>query len=196
MKTHHTFKLLALAGVLAASAPAAMALSYNGAQTQGTTAVADFSSTGLMSFDIDFATGAAATLQYTVSADDLSMPLNFNAMLRNFSGLGFGGYSLVLSKGSFTHAGSVTRQFSGTTLVTTAGGSATLNFNTPEHLDVEVGNALGTTPGTSNWQLGGLQAGDSFSISVSAVPEPGTYAMWLAGLLCMGWVTQRQRKQR
>lgn len=188
------FKRLAIVGALAAACGPALALTFQSAQVQGDTVAADYSSTGLLSFDIDFSSSAAATLAYTVSADDLLAPLEFNAVLRNFTSAGITGFSLTLAPGTFAGIGSVTRQFvGGSTQVNAVGGSALLSFDSPQFLDVEIGDALGTTPGAGNWTLGGLQAGDVFSITVTPVPEPGIYAMLLAGLLWMGWTSARKR---
>jgi PEP-CTERM motif len=169
------------------------AITFEGAVTQGATVVADYSSTGLISFDIDFANLAGASLEYRIDADDLNMPVSFNAILRNFSGTGFDGYTLQLSKGSFDTVGSVTRQFGGAAQVTTSAGAATVWFSSPEFLDVELGNALGTTPGAIDWKLAGFQAGDRVILSVSAVPEPGAWALMLAGLAGVGFVARRRQ---
>ena len=182
---------ITLAALAAASAPA-LAISFEGAITQGGTVVSNYASTGLISFDIDFANTAPATLDYRVDADDLNMPLALNSLLRNLSGSGIDGYAIQLSAGSFAQTGSLTRQFGGSTVVTVLGGLATFSFSPPEYLDVEVGNALGTTPGALNWTLAGLQAGDRISLTVSAVPEPGTHALWLAGLGLVGWIARRR----
>jgi hypothetical protein len=67
-------RILLAAGLAAAVLPA-HALTFLGASTQDGSTVTDYSSTGLMSFDLDLRSFAPATLNYSVSADDLSMPL-------------------------------------------------------------------------------------------------------------------------
>jgi PEP-CTERM motif len=186
-----SFIAVAAALLLAATAPA-QAISFEGAITQGGTTVADYASTGLVSFDIDFRSVDAASLEYRIDADDLSMPLAWNAILRNFTELGIEGYSVTLSRGGFTLVGSVTRQFGGSSTATADGGSALISFSTPEFLDVEIGNALGTTPAATDWTLGGLAAGDRLTLTVTPVPEPGTWGLMAAGLGLVGWLARRR----
>ena len=193
MNTLRTLVAVAAAAACALAAAPAAAITYNGAVTQNGTTVTDYSSTGLISFDLDLKSFASATLSYTVSADDLSMPLDFSAILRNLSGAGVPGYAVSLNKGVFDVVGSVTRQFGGTTAVTAAGGTATLAFSSLEFLDVEVGNALGTTPAALDWTIGGLQAGDTLSLTVSVVPEPGGMSLLLSGVLAVAWVARRRQ---
>lgn len=185
-----TLKTLIAAAALAALAPAG-AVTFVGASTQDGTVAADFSAMGLVSFDLDFRSLAPATLTYTVGADDLTMPLEWSAILRNLTGLGLDGYTVALSAGSFAQQGTVTRQFGGSTTVTVAGGQASLLFTPPEFLDIEVGNVVGT-PATVNWTFGGLSAGDTLAITVTPVPEPGTWGLMAAGLGLVGWLARRR----
>jgi hypothetical protein len=187
-----SLKTLIAAATLAALAPAGAA-TFVGASTQDGTVVADFSAIGLVSFDIDFKSLAPATLTFSVSADDLTMPLEWSAILRNLASVGFDGYTVGLSTGSFAEPGTVTRQFGGSTAVSVAGAGAAFAFTPPEFLDIEVGNALGTTPATLNWVFGGLSAGDTLSITVTPVPEPGTWGLMAAGLGLVGWLASRRR---
>lgn len=180
--------LIALLGATLVSSPAS-ALSFEGAISQGATAVTPYVDTGLISFDIDFANTSSVSLDFRIDEEDLLQPLSLSAVLRNLTGLGLNSYTLSLDKGAFSTIGSVTRQFGGTTQVTLSGNQvAQLNFNVPEYLDIELGNALGTTSGAFNWTLTGLQAGDrvSLTVSVGAVPEPETIALMLAGLGVVG----------
>lgn len=180
------------AALAAALALPAQAVTFESALTQGATVVTDYSATGLISFDIDFATAQTAQLSYRIDAGDLLQPLALNAILRNVTGSGVPAYSLALSTGSFGLVGTVTRPFGGGTQIGVAGSTATLNFSTPELLDVQIGNPLGTTLGAIDWTLAGLQAGDRINLSVAVVPEPGSYALMLAGLAAMGFIARRR----
>jgi hypothetical protein len=157
--------------------------------------VTPYFDTSLVSFDVDFANASPVSFEFRVEESDLLQPIALNAILRNFTGQGIAAYTLVLDKGSFATVGTVTRQFGGQADVVQLGGQiAQLHFNSPEFLDVEVGNALGTTIGTVNWTLQGLQAGDrvNVTVAVGAVPEPETYAFLLAGLAVVGATLRRR----
>jgi hypothetical protein len=188
-------KTLVAAAALAALAPA-HAATFLGASTQDGTTVTDYSADGLVSFDIDFRSLAPATLNFSIGAADLAAPLSWNSILRNFAGTGLYAYVTTLGSGSFATAGTVTRQFGGSTDISWGGIQARFDFVSPEFLDVEVGNALGTTPGATNWTLAGLSAGDTLAITVTPVPEPGTWGLMAAGLGLVGWLARRRTATR
>ena len=187
--------LLALAAAAATTlALPAHAASFTGVATEGPIVAEDYSSDALISFDLDFLSQTTATLSYRITEADLGgMGLSFNAVLRNLADVGFTGYNLILSTGSFDAVGTVTRQFGGDATVSFNGAMATVRFDSPEYLDVELGDPLMSGFNQVDWAISGLSAGDRLSITVSAVPEPETYAMMLAGLAMMGWMTRRSR---
>lgn len=186
--------LAALASSALISSPV-WALSFEGAISQGATVVTPYVDTGLISFDIDFANTSSVSIDLRIDEDDLLQPLSLNAILRNFTDLGFSGYTLSLDKGAFETIGSVTRQFAGSSQVKLQGSQfAQVNFDSLEYLDVELGNALGTTPGAVDWTLSGLQAGDRVNLTISVVPEPQTLALMLAGFGALG-ASLARRKQ-
>lgn len=188
MKKH----LLALAAAsLAAVAPAHAAL-FNGVVGNTSATVADFSKDGLISFDIDFASIGSATLGYTVNAADLVNGLSLSAVLRNYTNEGINAYTFSLSSGLFGNLGTVTRQFGGLSDIAFNGADAIVKFSPMEFLDVEIGNPIGN--GGVDWSIVGLNARDTFNITVSAVPEPETLALLLSGLGAVGWITRRRRQ--
>lgn len=191
MNKHISIAVLAAAAALCSSP--ALALTFEGATTQGATVATPYVGNSLISFDLDFANAVPATLEFRIDEEDLLQPIAFNAILRNYTGRGVEGYALSIDKGRFETVGTVVRQFAGSTQVSANAGLATLYFNTPEFLDIEIGNALGTTLGAVNWTLSGLQAGDRISLTVSAVPEASTVALLLAGLLVAGRVQRRRQ---
>ncbi len=189
-----TKTLIAAALALAAALPA-QALSFEGALTQGATVATDYSSTGLLSFDLDLSSGAPAVLTWRLDEDDLLAPIGLNAIIRNYTDAGLQGLILTLDHGSFGSVGSVTRQFGGeSSSVTGGGGTRTVTFSSEEFLDVELGNALGDAGKTDRTLAqAGLQAGDRISLTVSAVPEPEQYALLLAGLAAIGLAVRRRQ---
>lgn len=185
--------LIAAALALAAALPA-QALTFEGAVTQGATVASDYSTIGLLSFDLDLANGSPAVLSWRLDDEDLLAPIAFNAVIRNYTGTGLQGLVLTLDRGSFSSVGTVTRQFGGATVVSGSGATRTITFTPEDYLDIELGNALGTG-GKTDWTLAqaGFQVGDRFSLTVSAVPEPSQVALLLAGLGAVGWVARRRR---
>lgn len=59
-----------------------------------------------------------------------------------------------------------------------------------------VGDPLTAGGGKIDWALTGFNVGDTLEISVSAVPEPETYAMLLAGLGALFAARRRQQRQQ
>lgn len=189
-------KLLATAALaLAAHLPASAALLV-GQTTTGASLATDFSTDGLVAFDLDLNDAQPVRLDFQLSAADVGGLLDLNAVLRNLSGGGIERLLISLSVGSFDHAGSVTRLFGGGgTSVALAGSSASLGFAGAEYLDVAIGNPFGDA-GLSDWRIDtrGLHAGDVLAISI-AVPEPGAVALVLSALLALGVVRVRRGRR-
>ena len=187
-------RLVAAALAAAFSAPAS-ALVLLGAQSSGATVATDYSGTGSLSFDIDFADASPVSLQYRLEAGDLLSPLGFDAVVRNYTGAGFDYLSFVLDGVVFASVGSVTRAF-GSSQAEVGGTSAELIFTPPEFLDVEIGDALGGA-GKVDWtlSLAGRSVGDVISVQVApaAVPEPSMPVL-VAMALGLAAVASKRRR--
>jgi PEP-CTERM motif len=192
---HALLTAAALCAVLSAPAHAVTLVDYTG---PAGTVVTDYSTDGLLSFDLDMASQLGTTMTFALSAADLSGPLAFNAVIRNFTGLGLDALSFSLNGTSFGSLGTVTRTFGGTatTSLDGTGQTAFVNFSSPEYLDVALGASTGVL-GQVDWSINttGLRAGDTLTIT-AAVPEPATYALMLAGFAAVGFAARRRNASK
>ena len=177
----------------------AQAATFQGV-VNGNATAQDWSTDGLISFDLDFTSMGTTTLSYVIGAADTAS-LSFNALLRNLTGSisGITGYSFMISGGEFAYSGTVTRQFGGEFLdIDFNGTSARVDINPGEFGEIEIGNVFAGTDserlGAIDWGINGLSAGDVLNISVTAVPEPESIAMLLAGLGVLGAVARRRQR--
>lgn len=190
--------LIAAAAALAL-VPAAHAVSLQGgaAQTVAGNLVDDFSTDGLLSFDLGLQTLQPVTLNFVVGAND-GGSLPFAALVSNF--LGYNVQSLNISLGNgvtFDMLGTAIPAFNSATVGLLNGSEALVSVaGVGEGVHVELGNVFGDTPGATDWMLNlnGLQAGQSFSMTITtAVPEPSAIAMVLAGLGVAAGVARRRQ---
>ncbi|MEO8297517.1 MAG: FxDxF family PEP-CTERM protein [Burkholderiales bacterium] len=164
---------------LVSAAAAALALSFAGGalavtQNAGTLTAANsstvFTTDGSFADEVQFFLSAPGTLSLSVS--DLDLPDNVGTILSNTT-ISFDLWDNI-------HPGGITNFLSGTDgpVYTIALGAGQY------HIDL-----FGQSTGTN----GGLYA---VGLSVSAVPEPESYAMMLAGLGAMGFLARRRKTQQ
>jgi hypothetical protein len=189
---------LALASVLAA--PSAHAVEYVGARFAAPAtgnAVVSYGSGDAQSFDIDFGTMTRVTLAFVTFRDEAAPSMSFSALINNFTGYNFEGLTVRLTGGAVfqSPSGSVIPTFgtlAGTVVTPT---QVAMSFSPGEPYALSFGNPLGEV-GASNWMIdfSAVESGATFGLSVTAVPEPGTYAMLLAGLGLIGTMVRRRQR--
>lgn len=190
----------AMLGLAAAvAAPAVHAVEYVGASFAAPAtgnAVVSYGSGDAQSFDIDFGAITRVTLAFVTFRDEVAPSMSFSALINNFSGYNFDGLTVRLTGGAVFQSpgGSVTPTFgtlAGTAVTPT---QVALSFSPGEPYALAFGNPLGD-PGASDWMIdfSAVESGSTFGLSVTAVPEPGTYAMMLAGLGLIGTMVRRRR---
>jgi hypothetical protein len=190
--------LFALAFALAFAltlAPAGHAAVLTGSSVHGGNTVADYSTPGAVSFDLDLEHFAPTRLDFRLEADDLLGPLSLNAIVRNLSGAALTAFDFRLEGIRFAQAGSVTPTFGTLGRISYGSDYASIDFRTPEWAEFHFGDPLGAASAT-DWLLNtaGLRAGDTFSITAE-VPEPSTAALMLSAL-CMSSLLALRRRQR
>ena len=159
-------------------------------------AVVSFGSGAAQSFDIDFGSITRVTLAFVTFRDEAAPTMSFSALINNQSGYNFDGLNMRLTGGAVfqSPSGSVTPTFgtlAGTVVTPT---QVVMSLSVGEPYALSFGNPLGEV-GASDWMIdfSAVESGATFGLSVTAVPEPGTYAMLLAGLGLIGTMVRRRR---
>lgn len=196
-----------LAGLVTAiaatfAANPAQAVDYVGAAFASPSAnnsVVSFGAGAAQSFDVNFGKLTSATLAFVTFRDEVAPTMSFNALINNLSGFNIDGLIVKLTGGAVFQMpyGTVTPTFG------TIGGTSTTPTMVSSYLSsgegfaINFGNPL-SQGGQSDWTINfsAVEAGSTFGVTISAVPEPETYAMLLAGLGLIGSMVSRRRDKR
>jgi MYXO-CTERM domain-containing protein len=184
---------LAAAIALGAALPgAASAFTIDSVAANGNGVDTSWSTASMLSVEID-AKAFPGNVSITVGVESGDPDvLRFNALLRNLVGLGLTMVDLQLGGASFAQIGGAAGTFGSLATVSGDGAAARIKLAPPEFVEVAIGD----------WFLDGQRldfgirlpaAGQSFTLGVSAVPEPGTWAMWAAGLMVVAGAARRRR---
>ncbi len=188
MKT--SFLLLASCAALLASAPA-RAISIGTVNGNGNLVDTSFSSASMLSIAIDALNTRPVSVQVLTSSSDPAV-LPLNGLLRNLIGLGISQVDLVLSGASFASMGTAAGSFGSVATVTGGGTLAQIRLAPAENFEVAFGDWFLNGAG-SDFGINLMGNNGSFTLSVSAVPEPGAWALWAAGLAFVAGLARRRR---
>ncbi len=159
--------------------------------------VTDYSSTGLVSFDLDLALASPpTTITFMVESGDIGGLLDFNAIVNNLFGGGISRFALALDNAQFASIGSVGDGGFGSNPSAAGGdGLAVIDFAAPEYNFFSIGDPFAS--GATDWtiSIAGVDVGETFSLLLT-VPEPGSLPLMLAGLAGIGALVRRGRAQK
>lgn len=176
--------VLAFAAMAATALPShALTLLSTGANGNNVAATVTSEPLPSIAADIGFAAFSSVSLLFQLSAEDAGGLAAFNAVVENLmAAQGIAGLELSLSQGTFEVVGSVTPTFSAVASVLGTAQQQRIAFEPAEAFGLDIGNPFAAA-GQADWLIGfsGMQAGDTFTLTVSAIPEPQGWALMLAG---------------
>jgi hypothetical protein len=184
-----------LAGASLTLSAGAFAVTLSNVETNGNVFDNSASSAALISPSIELKSASPIVFTFVVDEEDAGGTVAFNSSIANGAGTAWRSLEVALTGGTVVLAGSVTPQFGAIDGRSGDAVTETITFSPGEPFGVDLGNPF-SQAGAQDWLigLGGLQAGDRLTVTVTAglVPEPGTYAMLLAGLSLLGWGVRRR----
>lgn len=186
--------ILAAAGALLSAQPTLAATLTSINANNGNSATAFEVANSQISVDFDIASYISTTLNFTVDQGDAAA-YNFDSAVNVFTAQGIDTLTLALTGGATFDLGNVAAAFSSAVANLNATGDIlTISFSPTEYVGLELGS-LDATAGDFLINRNGLNAGDAFSLSVTAgaVPEPATWAMMIAGFGLVGGTLRRRQ---
>lgn len=179
----------ALAAVLCA--PSAHAFNITSEVANGNGLSTGFSDPTLLAVDVAFLNSVPVSVTGTLEQADVGGSIAFNSVLTNTFG-NFGRVLLSLTPGATFVLGSVEDINGGTPAAALTGGGSGAEVVPAGGVDeIYLGDVF--TNGLTDWriQFAGLDIGDSFTLSISSVPEPASLALVLGGIALLGVARRR-----
>lgn len=180
------FRPLIALGAALAVASQAQALTLGSVADNGNVVDTSFVLAGQIGLELQFQSQAPVSLSFTLEDGDAGGAVSFNAIVREISVAAMSQVRLVLSGGAlFSVPAGSTFTLAGAALAPTltAGNTQVALLASPATAEVYLGNPLGLF-GAQDWQIGfgPLAPGAGFTLTVTQVPEPQTWALLLGGL--------------